>query len=487
MTIDRLEYEWAETGTKTPAPSDEKIQEGWVGGDRPTVEYLNFLFNRVEKKINDLIEEGLNSTYLGTDHKAMLTKKLYGITSESWAFCDDTKNQIDGGDVAFVDLEVFFDEEEPRLMALKAASNANTIEVYDPRTLALVESSGTLTGLNVAGSQTWFAVDFCNDGSYAYVMFRDTQPMNDTWCIQAYSLDDWSVKSGWTATGTALTGVGAVTVTERIAKVIIADGTRIACTCPWNDMTTVPVAVATLLISDGSIDDEGYGDATSALGDAAKGVLASDGTNLYFGFIDTTTGQDLIASATLADLSVSGGAGLPYAQGAGVYGLTSILCPAPDIIIGCWASETKTITIGTSAEPIIDWVESGTGADGETALTRQWPSIISDATIDGMNLWLMGSKRADDTGPDLFAGFWKIPISQFIVDESYGPPLDYNLTFVDCAEVYMASPRNECDAVNGLGNSAIAFDGRDVWMIADCRSGQTLSGLLYRLPRANTR
>ena len=50
--ITQLEYEWAESGTKTPAPSDEKIQTGWVGGDQPTIEYFNWWMNRADAQLN---------------------------------------------------------------------------------------------------------------------------------------------------------------------------------------------------------------------------------------------------------------------------------------------------------------------------------------------------------------------------------------------------------------------------------------------------
>jgi hypothetical protein len=63
MTIDKLEYLWAESGTTTPAPTDEKIQEGFVGGDRPTIERFNWLHNRAETKLNKIQCERVDSFY----------------------------------------------------------------------------------------------------------------------------------------------------------------------------------------------------------------------------------------------------------------------------------------------------------------------------------------------------------------------------------------------------------------------------------------
>jgi hypothetical protein len=50
--ITQLEYEWAESGDKTPAPTDEKIQAGWVEKDGGILEYFNWWMNRADAQLN---------------------------------------------------------------------------------------------------------------------------------------------------------------------------------------------------------------------------------------------------------------------------------------------------------------------------------------------------------------------------------------------------------------------------------------------------
>jgi hypothetical protein len=49
---DRLYPEWAESGDTGTAPTDEKIKTGFVRGDKPTWQRMNYLFNELQSTIN---------------------------------------------------------------------------------------------------------------------------------------------------------------------------------------------------------------------------------------------------------------------------------------------------------------------------------------------------------------------------------------------------------------------------------------------------
>jgi hypothetical protein len=488
MTIERLEYEWAESGTKTPAPSDEKIQSGWVGGDRPSIEFLNFLANREEEKINDLIDDHeMRNVYSGSDQDGVIATQLWGVTNESWVLTDDSDNVISVGDVSIVGLQAYHTATGPRLLVLQRASNANIIHVYNPRTLAVIETSGILLGLDTTG-KTWEALEFCTDGTSVYVMFRDTTPANDTYLVQAYNISDWAVKTGWPATGTALSGSGTRGESwMRLGNIIVANATHVATCNPWTNITAnTDPAISYIAMSDGTLTGEGAGDATFANGDEEPtGAIASDGTYLYYGYYSAIGGNGFMASVEIAQIGGTevgcGGVNWPYTAVASRGPMAMQNCGG--IIASSWEAAVIRIIFSSAVRADHDIILEGTDANG-AAGNRRWNDDAGALAFDGFNLWIRGHTAAGLEKNTLC----KFDLGQLMLSSTVVATDE--LTFVDNTKVFIIAPKftiTEGDPKNHYLDCSIVSDGRDVWTVGDYRSSQTLSGKIYRVPKGTYR
>ena len=156
MTIRKFLRRWASGGILAE-PSTPKQDLGWVDNEQVPFEWANWLQDRLEDKIDRIVQERIDSFFeASTDpHKAIST----GLWPDSWGVGNDAANVISGGSSkAYHDLEVYFTEDgSPRLLVYDSA--ANVIEVWDPRSLLQVGGSADLTlDLPSGGGETWFAL-----------------------------------------------------------------------------------------------------------------------------------------------------------------------------------------------------------------------------------------------------------------------------------------------------------------------------------------
>ena len=100
-----------------------------------------------------------------TDPNKMISTLLW---DESWGLTGDDANVIDGGPTKqYHDLCVVFDNNNnPQLLALDRTFNK--IEVYNPRSKALLDTSSLLTD-DLTPTPPWLAASMCTDGTYVYV------------------------------------------------------------------------------------------------------------------------------------------------------------------------------------------------------------------------------------------------------------------------------------------------------------------------------
>jgi hypothetical protein len=486
MTIDKIDIEWANSGDKVE-PTDEKKEAGWVSGaapDRPTVETFNYLNNRSDVAINRLIEERLNSyCHDATNPQKMMST---GLWDDSWGITSDTMNVIDGGATKeYIDLSIYFSSDNsPRIMALDT-SGTQHVDVYDPRTKELLDTSDSLRDdLPSGSSQTWEAESMCTDGEWVYIVFTDTHLSagSRTYQIQAWRISDWSVKSGWPSTGTALTGTGISSYLVRNATVIIASNTRLAVGCHWISITaTSSAAIQIINLSTGAIATSGAGDsATGYTSNQVCGKISSDGTNVFFA-TSKNTSNVYICSATISNAQIGcGGAGYPLDRGAG-FQCQLASCGSKCILSSvCISSDDDNDVLLNShndSNAILGEILRGqnsafTQKSGSVFLINQPKLII----FDGLHAWLLGTINTSTSNYQY--ALCKIDIAK-ITMTAIGT--NYRSLGDLCSGSFLISPettRVTTDLVSMI------FDGRDIWCVIEPLASQTNSGKIFRLPLA---
>jgi hypothetical protein len=478
MPIEKVDGVWAETGTREPTLPAAKKTVGFLGGDQPEVERFNELIGRSDDKLDEIIEERLNSYYDGSaDHQLALST---GIWPDAWGQVAETANTISsGGTKEIRDLAVFFNAlGHPRLLLLDEANTK--IEVWDPRTLAAATDYSTSDALTddlpSGGGETWECESMCTDGTSVYCTFVDTNAAPDEHHIQAWDISSWNVKTGWPATGTALAGTGATAHSaSRQSKVIVADSSNLAVACAWTTVAAVgDPAIQLFLLSDGTAVRDGAGDCTNTYFPTSD--IVSDGTNIYFTATKGIGGNVVIlCTATIADLTAGLGGSYPLTLNTINEDMARICMVGTDSVV----SVTSGAAFAAGTE-ILRTHESATAALAEYVLGQDSQAVAVSATtfminencfstcFDGVNFWAL-------TQSDNQATLIKTDVGQLfnrnITDKRQWS--DISSSYVLFKGNLQLSPYNK-----------IVFDGRDIWSIADPRASQTDSGKIFRLPLA---
>lgn len=486
MTIPRkIDPIWAESGTVTPAPSSAKIESGWVGGDRPTMEYMNYNQNKAEVHSSNLAVEGPSSIYEdAADPEGMIATGLWSAAN-TWGQANDTPNSIYGGAATkqYVDLKTYFDSNnDPYILALDLSTNK--IDVFDPRGLTLVDTSDLLTDdLPAPAGATWKPYSMCTDNTHVYVCFVNTNPNPDTYQIQSWLISDWSVNTGWPATGTALPTSTNWAHYNRPGKVIIANSTKLAALNSYVPITAATSgAISIIDKATGVIDDSGAGDAPNHANSHGWYDVASDGTNIYFPSYNGTTTNYYISTCTIADPDVGcGGAGYPLSVGA-VEPCTITNC-GPNIVVSTLMADAAAeyaIITHSSATAELDRISIGQDSSAGPVCNNTWLYELSyNAVFDGINLWFTGCN--DDANLVLI----KIDSAKFTQRN--------NTTVRQLNDVtnsrFIMHPRIVADVNYFVFDALITpmpvtFDGRDIWYCAANKASVTTSGYIFRLPMA---
>jgi hypothetical protein len=490
MTIEKTDGVWAATGeieTDTTLTTAKKAA-GFVPGDKAARQRFNYLLNRIDEKIDEIIEERVNSYYDdATDHQAMIMTRIW---DDPWSVTSETANTISSGATKELrDICVFFSSDNtPRLMLL---DNANCkIEVWNPRTLTSVITTNALSDdLPSGGGQTWEPYSMCTDGTYVYVMFADTNAAPDTHQIQAWLIDEtqanWSVRSGWAATGSALTGTGNGPG-QRDGEIFIADDDYLACLCGWNTVSAVGSAAIIIVdITDGTFaaGTSGAGDCPTA--DSANAAYGcSDGTNIYFQASGTTSTDSYYCSATIANPQAGcGGTGYPLTVSNPMSSHGIACCGAA--IITMWGRATGEVSTDnvllshTSGDVDLDIIIRGQNAAATPLIGDEY--IVEDfyaSVFDGINLWMLVKFDNELTTNGQFAVL-KLDVAKIsLYDVNQSRQMEDIIS-----GVFFIAPENAI----GVGESeihALAFDGRDIWAMCENAASQDLSGDVYRLPLA---
>jgi hypothetical protein len=352
MTIADLDI-WAATGTSvTPPPV--KFTLGWTLGEQPAYEYENHLHKETRLKINAMLAE-LNGIAHITEHSDFslpiipipnqlgyiatqidenehqsntpipinsvienICRKSYYVSPMN-THMNSSANEIDLGSGEYIkSIEIgLLTSPFNKRAILMLCANDNSVHVYDPNDMSLIDDSGALTGLPSGSGETWVAESMVCDGYWVYVIFKNTNVSpNETHVIQAYQISDWSVRTGWPATGTILpgTGVNPDFPTDNPCNMCFPKLGKIATINHWTliSVASTPPAISIIDTSNGSIDASGAGDAP---GGHSFSSICGDGTFVYFG-VEQGGATGYICSAQISNPLVGcGGANYPYSPG----------------------------------------------------------------------------------------------------------------------------------------------------------------------------
>jgi hypothetical protein len=482
MTIDKIENVWANAGS-VDEPTDAKKDRGFVDGDQPAMERFNWLHKFEQDQINDIVTERVasyNTQENGDKAREMIST---GLWDSSWGCGKDAANLISTGVTKKLKsiVTAWSATDEPLICVFDDTNYK--IEVYNARTKALVDTSHALTAdLPSGGGETWENQSMCTDGTYIYATFMNTNPTpNETHRIQAWLISDWSVKTGWAITGTALPGTGTGVAGTRQSIAIIADSSNLAVA---NQNVTITAstsnAISIVSIADGTISASGAGDANTIVSEAAVS-LASDGTNIFFVTSDGSAGIN-IASATIADPTTGcGGIGYPYAQSGASWGyITS--CGPNMMLIGYVVATSleQDIVFQVANATRVNYDNIILGQTSHTAATHGSNISIDNVRsvlFDGLNLWAIGTVVNNPSTDQAVAH--RVDLSKMALVSPGGTTQSKRV--FDIGDSYLLGGDT---AINSELFVDSTFDGRDIWCIMEEKASQVNSGRIFRLPLA---
>ncbi len=448
--------------TRTDPGSGQKAT-GYVAGEQPVAKEMNWLIGETIDKVNDVIEDQTISGFsddVGMD--PIIQKYIAADGDAGWSQAHDAPNVIDHGTAnAWVDLCAHVTTAGVReLLALDGNSSCQ-ISRFDALTGALNGVSGDLSTGNLpsGGGEDWVPECMCSDGTTVYVMFGDQNAApNQTYRVQAFTISTWASK--WGGTGTALTGTGAMQPANNHGGIVVASATQIATANSWVSWVNNSTECVTLIgMSDGVIDDEGAGDMPS--GYAID--VTSDGTNLYI----ITTGHD-VCTATLADLTAGVGGNWPYLTATA--SIIDILHTGK-LIIASWGATAGILRLFTSAGSysIVN--------TGDTAVIE----LGGELAWDGLCVWERCQIDVD--------GNARTAVARIDVNSCCHIAAGTEATTATAEKLMKTVMILDPDTVAAAAHqsSPICYDGRDIWVVGDQRDlgdGGTLSGKIYRIPKA---
>jgi len=486
MTIRKILRRWANGGIKTE-PGTPKQDQGWVDNEQVPYEFFNWLQDRVEEKLDRIVQERVDSFFEGSADPELAIST--GLWPDSWGVGNDVTNFIAGGSAKeYRALDVYFTaNKSPRLLV--ADNAATVIEVWDPRSLLQVGGSADLKlNLPSGGGELWSIVSMCTDGISLYVVFIDSNASPDVYRVQAWDLATWNIKAGWPATGTALpgSGNGPQLLYYKQAKIINADSNNLAISQGWINITTAGApAIQIVSKATGALTVGGAGDAPTGVGMQAVEGICSDGQYIFFVVNDTTTTNSYLCSCQIAAPTVgSGGLSYPLAlttRGARLCSLGSTGL-FTSTIYSLSGDSVELLRTHSPAEADLDRIIRG-------QTVRPGPAYISGEithydnscwgmTFDGINLWMLTNVDLPGGTGNQFA-LLKVDVSRLSQVTIANPEWRQ---LPDIVSVFLITPHDR--TINLDPHLDLVFDGRDLWVNVEPDDSQPESGNIYRLPLA---
>lgn len=462
MGIDKLDRFATNAGVRT-APTPGMNATGYVAGEQVAAVNINYLWGEDIDKINELIEMAPSGFEEDLGTAAAISQYYPNGGDEAWSSPMDDQNIITSASTkAYVGLNAYINSDgERKIIALDGGTTTpRQFDVYDAATMTSESNSGDLSGDLPSGSgEVWIATCCCTDGTSMYACFYDSNAVGvETHRIQCWDIDGWNVKSGWAATGYAISGTGLGVSALDYGDICIADGTYVATTSPWvTIVNSLSDAISLFAMAGGGATGSNAGAGSASAGSAHR--LTSDGTNIYF----TTYTNAKVHKAAIANLEAVP-ADYPYNGANSCMDILSI-----GKMIVTTSTHADTLVFSNDVEE-----ELCTAATGDTRKINT--SGVME--FDGLNLWVRGSVLINAVGQQ---AVFKVAINNASYQATGVPgtsPAAEDLV----KEAFIFDPDNYTIAWSE--ESPMCFDGRDIYLVAERRAGQTLSGYIYRIPKA---
>jgi hypothetical protein len=301
MTIDKLDPVWAESGDTGTPPTDEKIEVGWFD-ERPKMERFNWLQERVESIINELVlgsnrHDALGSLSPDTTELQALLHYNRGDKELLWHGATGAINRYaGGGGEVFVDIFPGWNYTDgvPCVYAVDVGDNTQIWELTrntdDNEVTATARSLGTTLS---SVSESIYGI--CCDGPTVYLL---TAPVSGAAKIHAYTANTWPTTPAELWNNDLAPSTVDTSNYDR-NKIILADATRLA---TLNGGQTGAQRLNVCLKADGTSIINGQG--SGPTGEEPTGALCSDGTNLFFVTKDNGgTEYSSLCAAKISDLT----------------------------------------------------------------------------------------------------------------------------------------------------------------------------------------
>lgn len=443
----KIDPEFAENGVMdTDAVFDALAENGLV--DEPLrYKFFNKAINRGDVALNALFDR-MPPAVPKDERESSVALNVYSSDS-CFASILDSANQVDTGENVSAVYPTKINGVKKILVSVYGSPE---LVVIDSETMAVDETVDLSSGLPAG---TWYVVGFCADGTNAYVVFNTA--VRDS-VIQAFKMDDWSVASGWPATGTTMPDNSGSYVPVSICN---ANSSVVAVLTSYYNVT---IGASTLLElydkTDGSLSDSGDGDASPSGTLFPKG-LSSNGTYLFF-----MDGDDHLCSASIANLSTGcGWSNGPLTIDAGT-GYYPVACAGKFVVCAGSGTTQPFLYVAHEENALISEITT----DDQTVIQK-----ITSVAFDGLSFWAIGIALID-IYPRTF--LFKIDVERCLnqdgsnaqsISGSNGIVKPFGISLDDDVMIY----------------SNLISDGRDLWLTGGHSAG--IIQKVFRLPLSHFR
>ena len=335
----------------------------------------------------------------------------------------------------------------------------------------IASSLKTLGGLPSSSSEEWYATACCSDGRYVYVKFADSAANPaETHRVQCYDAwNDFAVRSGWPATGTALTGTGVPSIGDGI---ICAGDSNVACINGWRS-TSDSSCVQIINKADGTISNSGRGDASSSATSYPTGAACWTGSEIVYALYDDPNTQ--IASC---DISCSD----PF------------LANMPQAISAAYVIQM--VYTGEIAVAVTEPGDVyGYFRDGQCWSYAVGPAgfVNGGVSFDGINIWYATIDASVGGTSPLHLYMDKLPAAAFLTETDGSAPLSIG-NAVDVPGYHRVEMMKKSETIAGSGSGVAhtakglcCFDGDAIWTVCDNGITGDLAGKIRSIRRASWR
>lgn len=439
--------EWGSLGTKTPAYSDAKKQEGWNVGEPPSAPEWNEVEYSRDLKINETLDR---VDALGTACPVLTSEAMCGQLNFGYEWADPANgyNNYDTGDTIRDACIYRYGADKPNIMYLQTDNTTTKL------TLAGGAPCWTFGGafskldivLNYPATPDDVHALAC-DATYLFVAWSTN---GGTMRVSAFPLSDINAAASWTCD----TGINYTTGEEDATKLLCASATRLAL---WMEAGSLGFnrLVVVITKATGVLESAGTGSYTGSEGNITdpRTRPVSDGLSVFWlqYKIVSTNRQYYVISAKLSDPSTS--YYTSFDLGTFVAADTETHPKALATVNRCvcaFRADGKIVRVNYPYSTTVDPV-------AEIA-AQPSPDYAGDQDVlvcsDGMSVWAVLAINPGSSTPYPVA--YKVPMGRL---SAYSDPI-YCSVYGDPVVI------EDSSVAEGVIGGRLLFDGRDLWYLS---------------------